>query len=47
MLRPNPVDEAVLEQWGITVLTEPNSQPETALQRFLEGLANDMKQGVA
>src|SRR5215211_4302022 len=30
MLRPNPVDEAVLEQWGIRVLTEPDSKPETA-----------------
>src|SRR3954451_10618021 len=46
MLRPNPVDEAVLEQWGIRVLTEPDSLPEKALQSFLEGLANDLEQGI-
>jgi SIR2-like protein len=44
MLRSNPVDKAVLEQWGITVLTEPHSQPETALQSFLEELVNDLEE---
>jgi hypothetical protein len=39
MLRPNPIDEAVLEQWGIRVLTEPEAKPEEALQVFLEKLA--------
>jgi hypothetical protein len=47
MLRPNPVDEAVLEQWGIRVLTEPDSKPETALQSFLESLVNDIGQRIA
>jgi hypothetical protein len=42
MLRPNPVDEAVLEQWGIRVLTEPDAKPETALQSFLERLVKDI-----
>jgi hypothetical protein len=39
MLRPNAVDEAVLEQWGIRVLTEPDCKPEEALETFLEKLA--------
>ena len=39
MLRPNPVDEAVLEQWGLTVLTEPDCRPEDALETFLGKLA--------
>ena len=42
MLRPNPVDEAVLEQWGLRVLTEPNCKPEDALQTFLEKLAAEV-----
>jgi hypothetical protein len=42
MLEPNPADEAVLEQWGIRVLTEPDSKPDMALQDFLEGLVDDM-----
>ena len=42
MLRPNPIDEAVLEQWGIRVLTEPESKPEEALEIFLEKLAADI-----
>jgi hypothetical protein len=39
MLRPNPVEEAVLEQWGLRVLTE-NCPPEEALQVFLEKLSD-------
>jgi hypothetical protein len=42
MLRPNPVDEAVLEQWGIRVLTEPDCKPEDALETFLEKLAGQV-----
>jgi hypothetical protein len=38
MLRPNPIDEAVLEQWGLRVLTEPDCKPEEALEVFLEKL---------
>ena len=42
MLRPNPIDEAVLEQWGIRVLTEPGCKPEDALEAFLEKLAAEV-----
>jgi hypothetical protein len=40
MLRPNPVEEAVLEQWGLRVLTEENCAPEEALEVFLEKLSH-------
>ena len=43
MLRPNAVDEAVLEQWGIRVLTEPDCKPEEALETFLEKLADERR----
>jgi SIR2-like domain len=39
MLRPNPIDQLVLEQWGIRVLTEPDCAPEEALETFLAKLA--------
>jgi hypothetical protein len=42
MLRPNAVDEAVLEQWGIRVLTEPDCKPEEALETFLGKLAESV-----
>jgi SIR2-like domain len=42
MLRPNPIDEAVLEQWGIRVLTEPDRKPDDALEAFLEKLAGEV-----
>jgi hypothetical protein len=42
MLRPNPIDQAVLEQWGIRVLTEPDCKPDEALEVFLEKLAADV-----
>ena len=38
MLRDDPIDEAVLAQWGIRVITEPDVAPEHALERFLEKL---------
>jgi hypothetical protein len=44
MLRPNPVDEAVLEQWGLKVLTEPDCRPEDALETFLEKLAERVEE---
>jgi SIR2-like domain len=47
MLRPNPIDEAVLEQWGIRVLTEPDCKPEEALEIFLEKLAAEVAAGAA
>jgi hypothetical protein len=40
MLRSDPIEEAVLEQWGIRVLTEPNEGPEHALEHFLEKLSD-------
>jgi hypothetical protein len=39
MLRPNRIDEAVLRQWGLRVLSEPDCKPEEALELFLEKLA--------
>jgi SIR2-like domain len=47
MLQPDPADEAVLQQWGIRVLTEPDSEPDMALQNFLERLVNDMRRCTA
>jgi hypothetical protein len=38
MLRPNAIEQAVLEQWGIRVVSE-EAPPETALERFLGKLA--------
>ena len=38
MLRPNPVEEAVLAQWGLRVLTEKDCPPEEALETFLSKL---------
>lgn len=38
MIRPNPVEEAVLEQWGIRAVTEDTDDPGDALQTFLEKL---------
>jgi hypothetical protein len=39
MLRPNPVEQAVLEQWGLQVLMEKECPPEQALERFLTKLS--------
>ncbi len=39
MLRPNPVEQAVLEQWGLTVLMERDCSPEEALVTFLAKLS--------
>lgn len=35
--RPNPVQEAVLDQWGITMITSNVDEPGRALTEFLEG----------
>ncbi|MDF2689964.1 MAG: Sir2 family NAD-dependent protein deacetylase, partial [Microvirga sp.] len=37
-LRPNPVEQAVLEQWGLQVLTEKECPPQDALEVFLTKL---------
>ncbi len=39
----DPVRDAVLEQWGITVLTNEEATPEAALLSFLERLAADVR----
>ena len=38
MMRPNPVEEAVLQQWGITTISEETDDPERALEVFLAKL---------
>lgn len=35
MLRPDPVQEAVLAQWGVVSLSEPGATPDEALAIFL------------
>ncbi|MDF2687175.1 MAG: Sir2 family NAD-dependent protein deacetylase [Microvirga sp.] len=39
MLRANPVEQAVLEQWGLQVLMEKECPPEKALEKFLTKLS--------
>ena len=38
MPRPDPVQQAVLSQWGLTVLTGETEEPHAALLAFLEEL---------
>ncbi len=38
MMRPNPVEEAVLEQWGISAVSEDTDEPGSALEIFLAKL---------
>jgi hypothetical protein len=38
MARPNPMQKAVLEQWGITALSGESNDPEEALTGFLAAL---------
>jgi hypothetical protein len=45
MLRPNPVEEAVLAQWGLRVLTERECPPEEALETFLAKLCEAVEEG--
>lgn len=44
MLRPNPVEHAVLEQWGLRVLMEKDCPPEEALETFLTKLSRAVEQ---
>jgi hypothetical protein len=44
MLRPNPVEHAVLEQWGLRVLMEKDCPPENALETFLAKLCTAVEQ---
>jgi SIR2-like domain len=39
MMRRNPIEEAVLEQWGLQVITADRDKPENALEAFLDQLA--------
>ena len=34
--RSNPIQEAILDQWGINMITSKKDDPQTALQEFLE-----------
>jgi hypothetical protein len=45
MLRANPVESAVLEQWGIRVLTDASADPEHALESFLARLVENVMAG--
>ena len=36
--KPNPVQEAVLDQWGISMISSDKTDPKAALVEFLEGL---------
>lgn len=36
--RPNPVQEAVLDQWGISMISSERGEPKAALTEFLQGL---------
>lgn len=36
--RPNPIQEAILDQWGINMLTSNEDNPEKALVKFMEEL---------
>jgi hypothetical protein len=44
MLRPDPIEQAVLEQWGIRVLSEECEDQEHALERFLEKLLDAVRE---
>jgi SIR2-like domain len=45
MARPNPLQEAILEQWGITALIGDTDDPEQALTQFLEELKTSVDGG--
>jgi hypothetical protein len=36
--KPNPVQEAVLDQWGISMISSDKTDPKSALVEFLESL---------
>jgi hypothetical protein len=45
MMRPNPIEAAVLEQWGIRVIANEAVPPEHALEAFLSDLADEVDAG--
>ena len=42
MMRPNPIEASVLEQWGIRVIVDETGSPEHALETFLTRLAEEV-----
>jgi hypothetical protein len=42
MMRPNPIEASVLEQWGIRVFVDETGSPEHALETFLTRLAEEV-----
>lgn len=44
MTRENPLQEAVLEQWGVSALTSHRSDPEEALTAFLADLKRQVSE---
>jgi hypothetical protein len=41
---PSPIQKAILERWGITVLSEPEDDPQRALGAFLTKLRDRVDQ---
>jgi hypothetical protein len=37
--KPNPVQEAVLDQWGISMISSDRADPKSALVEFLQSLS--------
>jgi hypothetical protein len=46
MIRPNPIEETVLRQWGIRVVTDQSGDPDHALEKFLSSLAEAVGEAV-
>ena len=42
MIRPNPIETSVLEQWGIRVMTDESTDEEHALEAFLTRLSEEV-----
>jgi len=42
MMRPNPIEASVLEQWGIRVIVDETGSPEHALETFLTRLVDEV-----
>jgi hypothetical protein len=42
MMRPNPIEASILEQWGIRVIVDETGSPEHALETFLGQLADSV-----
>ncbi|KAA2235283.1 SIR2 family NAD-dependent protein deacylase [Salinarimonas soli] len=44
MMRASPIEEAVLEQWGIEVITQAGADPDRRLEAFLERIAEAVRE---